>query len=890
MAGQGKAKEGRSARPNVRRIIQLRTKKGWNQEDLARVAALSKRTVENVENGRPANFNLHTLSAIATALNVAPEEVIISPADPSVSGRLWTPAVLCPLPPAPHFAGREEMLAELTAWATNPEAAERVIALVAVGGTGKTALAERVLSRLPLATPFGVFVWSFYEDRRIEAFLRTACQYFLGEVPTEASELRERLQGGLRADGLPHLLVLDGLEMVQTPAAAGRPRGELKDRRMRQLLWWLATGSGTRAKALVASRFPLPELSDWTGRGFRAHELPDLDPQAARDLLRRWRVQGPDDTLDNLAESVHRHALTLDVLGSYLRNFHQGDPARAPSFVPGDWAETDLKTAKLHRVLTGYAEQLQPPERDLMVRLSQCSAGIAEDDLDRPTAAGEGAASRTGCKDLGLRKLLSRLRDLGLVFRSDAGETVTFTAHPFLRRFFGGLLGLQDSKQIHDAVRAKLAAGLSGRADEKPTDPADLDRYEQMIGATRHAGNPGEAFNLYHFRLGGYQHLGWVVGDYARGLRILSAFSTDGTPATAAPIVPTAARAVLVGDWGLYAKNLGRLTTSREAFRVQIKLLKGNLRVIAAAREASEAVLAVFKTQSTNQGLSKALRNLSEVELLAGLWPRARAAAAKALAHAERADDDAEQQFSQGCIAVALVQMGLLVEARRHFAEANNLPEDAAGNYSHKTLWKVEFQLTVGDRAGARTELSRSGGGKPEWTDNSAWYQTLLGHCVLPDEPDRAHGCLTAARAYARGSDNTEINLRCCRLAAEIARCEREFDTAVSEVHHGIQLADARGFGRWSLDLRTELARIHIANNDPKAAIEPAEWVLKRSREEDCQYAWGVADSLHLLGVAHARLGDKQKAREYLKEAIDTRKPLEHPGLAETEDELRKLG
>jgi hypothetical protein len=45
-----------------------------------------------------------------------------------------------------------------------------------------------------------------------------------------------------------------------------------------------------------------------------------------------------------------------------------------------------------------------------------------------------------------------------------------------------------------------------------------------------------------------------------------------------------------------------------------------------------------------------------------------------------------------------------------------------------------------------------------------------------------------------------------------------------------------------------------------------------------------------LLGVAHARLGDKAKAREYLQLAAEKRKPLEHPGLAETEDELRKLG
>jgi hypothetical protein len=66
--------------------------------------------------------------------------------------------------------------------------------------------------------------------------------------------------------------------------------------------------------------------------------------------------------------------------------------------------------------------------------------------------------------------------------------------------------------------------------------------------------------------------------------------------------------------------------------------------------------------------------------------------------------------------------------------------------------------------------------------------------------------------------------------------------------------------------------------------------VLKRSQEDDCQYAWGIADAFHLLGVAHARLGDTARARQYLRRAVKARRPLEHPALPETEDELRRLG
>src|SRR5262249_25506633 len=136
--------------------------------------------------------------------------------------KTWSPAVLYPLQPARYFTGRTELLRNLTKWATDKDDVARVVALVAAGGTGKTAVAERVLNSVRNYTAAGVFVWSFYENQQTETFLREACHYFTGTEFKETGSLLERLQEAL-SDDTPHLLMLDGLELVQAMGSIGRP-------------------------------------------------------------------------------------------------------------------------------------------------------------------------------------------------------------------------------------------------------------------------------------------------------------------------------------------------------------------------------------------------------------------------------------------------------------------------------------------------------------------------------------------------------------------------------------------------------------------------------------------------------------------------------------------
>jgi tetratricopeptide (TPR) repeat protein len=786
--------------------------------------------------------------------------------------RAWRPRVCYPLQPAPHFQGRRRLRERLVEWARQPGSQDRVVSLVAAGGTGKTALAQRFLDDFDKGPHAGVVVWSLYESPRTEEFLRVACEYFTGEAPSSAGGLLERLQTALSGD-LPHLLVLDGLERVQAEGASGRPRGELEDPQMRRLLRWLAAGQGTQARALVTSRFPLEDLADWKGAGHREEKLDDLEPEAARAVLRGWGVRGDDATLDRLAAPLHCHALSVAVLGSYLGKLWAGDPSKAPTFDTDTMAEADPKAARLEHVLGQYAQMLPDAERDLLARLSTFPRGVTAERLGFVAEAGPVAGALAGCDEVRLLRLLEQLRDLGLVFRYETSGGSTFSAHPFLRDYFRGKLGPTRPEEVHEAVRRRLA-DLPARPSRKPAEPALLDRYEALIEHTRLAGRIAEAFRLYQHGLGSYDNLGWSLGDNARGLRIVSAFFPDGAVDAAVAELSENERAILVNSWGLYAECLGDLAAARRAFAV---------------------AAGIWRRDDHAQNLATALTNLAEVELLAGRLP-AGVQAAYAAVEAEAVSGPSAQRASpQAFLAAALFRRGGRDEAWGRFALAAQ-PERQAwpqgSPYCVRDVLEAECRLAAGDRAGAKAqalaELGRCTG--QGWTYRQALGRTLLGRIALPEYPAAARRHLDAARDYGAHSGDVEVVLRCHQVAAEAALAEQSPEQAVREAEAGVHLADSCGFGHYAIELRLGLSRAHLDAGDAASALKHACEALERSTDPECQYAWGEADALHLCGVAQAGLGEVDLARQRFTAALARREPLTHPGLGETRAALARLG
>jgi len=780
---------------------------------------------------------------------------------PTSTARVWKPLFCHALQPAQHFSGRESKLHELKEWLQAPVTPDRVVSVVAAGGTGKTALVDKALHEAKLSDHAGAFVWSFYESPNTDAFLREAYFYFTGKTDVWAGGILEQLQIALSGD-TPHLLVLDGLERVQDEGNNHR-RGELEDPQLKRLVRALAGGVGN-ARALVTSRFPLVDLDDWSGAGHRSILLDDLDRAVALNVLRAWKVKGDDEALVRMLEPLNvdgfYHALSVAVLGSYLGNFAGGDPALAPEFSLEDASESDPKARRLSRILVQYAKALTQVERDLLARLALFPRGVKLQILGQIVrSGGKAAGTLSGLADQQLVKHLERLRLLGLVFRYESDQLAIYSAHPFLREFFRNLLGAKP-ESFHEAVRTMLRSSLHARPTTLPRNPAVLDQYELLIEQTLLAGFTQEAFYVYWDGLGSYKHLGWVLGENSRGLRILEGFTPRGDFSSLKSQLLPWDRSTLVSALGLFSKSLGDLARARRAF---------------AYCQRVNAEISNLKNGSTSS------QNLAEVELHAGHYRQA-------LVHSERAVSLATEADERGNITYSLA-----LRAASHFALGD--VNAAAGDFEHATklgrplyslsaTLEAQSKLLRGDRRGARsqTQANRELMAKNNYNDDVCRCNALLARLLLPDDPAKADSHLQDARAFAQRSGHVELQLGCFHAACELRLHLKDYTQAIAEAEAGVRLADTCGFGKYSIDLRLALAETLIAAGDARKALQSARDALDRSEHPDCQYAWGKADGLHFCGLAHLRLGEPQLARQRLTAALELRERLGHGRIEET--------
>lgn len=480
---------------------------------------------------------------------------------------------LHPLPPAPRFEGRKAQLDELKKFVKDRVG---ILAVVGLGGVGKTALIERFLNdlRSGQVDVAGAFVWSFYEDKSTVYFLRELYRYVAEAQPSQSTgyELLYEVMDRLYLER-PLILVVDGLEVMQrTESDRTGLFGEILDPLLKRFLTTLAS-SPSNVRCIITSRFELPDLEPWKGKDYRCINLGDLGPEDARALLRRHLPHAEPADLDRIIGEYGTHSLTLDFIGGYIAKYFGGDPRRMEELSEYD-PESNIKAErKLAKILNAYRNALSPHELAILERICVFRFGLSFDELYKIfVESGEkkfsGPLIEMGRKEL--RAECLRLAGLHLI---TMGTDDRLVVHPVIKDFFYN--SFTESYAAHDKAREYFSSLVGKPGAELPVDKKILDLLEELLYHSIQVGRDDDAANIYYNRLGGVRHLGWNLGEFDRGKRIVDTLLEEMRKK--GRFVLTASR-----DMGIYLRALGDLAGAEECypddlFRGLLWILRGNL-------------------------------------------------------------------------------------------------------------------------------------------------------------------------------------------------------------------------------------------------------------------------------------------------------------------------
>lgn len=438
--------------------------------------------------------------AINQGIIAKPKPAIAIPADISRIDK-YAPAELI------GRKGETQLLNDAWDKAVKAEAKRpHILTFVALGGEGKTSLVARWAAELAHNNWPGceaVFAWSFYsqgmrESASSDLFLTEALAFFgdaeMAESSKGAFDKGKRLAQLIGARRV--LLILDGVEPLQYPPMPPMD-GKLKDEGLAALLKGLATNS--LGLCVVTTRYSIPDLkAHWQGNAPEI-TLKRLSKEAGVELLKLLGVNGTQKEFETLVEDVKGHALTLNLLGSYLHDAHAGD-IRKRDLVKLEEADAEEQGGHAFRVMDAYVQWFETDkgntEENKKARRALAILRLLGL-FDRPASADCFAALLKAPPIKNLTELLveknEARRNLALtrlegsklltVNRNSAGTLLSLDAHPLLREYFAKQLHEQHPgawREAHRRLYKHLCATTN--EGEKPT----LEELQPLYQAVAH--------------------------------------------------------------------------------------------------------------------------------------------------------------------------------------------------------------------------------------------------------------------------------------------------------------------------------------------------------------------------------------------------------------------
>jgi hypothetical protein len=605
------------------------------------------------------------------------------------------------------FAEREECQAKLSdAW-TNP--GTNIFVLTALSGAGKTALVHKWLSGfLQDNTPDMTYLWSFADqgagslyEPSAEAFFADALQHYgySGKVLHSDHEKGIALANLMQAK--PQLVILDGLEVMQQPEAQG---GKLRHAGLQALLRQLALHNP--GMILITSRQPVVEIQD--DPTVVTEPLPQLEVEEAWSLFKGAGLRGTQAEHDQMYAEWQGHALSLNLLATYLQEHADGDiRCRHELTALWDFPSDEPQAERAFLVLQAYEQKLADDEAlTLLYLLGLFDQPIGVDEIEQLSQAK--IRKLRPIQELTakqLRQAVRWLRRQGLLNsntqRPDPLQDphqigYPLDTHPLIRKYFAYRFRTAYARDWRAAHRVLYDYYCALPEQEQPD---TVDEMQPLFAAVRHGCLGGwheEAFQAVYYPRISRQNEGYLrnkLGQVSLALSVLARFfeSPWDTPAAG---LTSAATGFFLNDAAINLHASSRLPEAVVSY---------------------QAGLAIRMAQQDWHNASASARNISQLHLTLGNVAAARESAQQVVELAKPPEDSAQldvaakaryadecdRMASHALLARVLSVQGDYAAAHAEFKLAEQLQQayqpDVRWLYSGPGYWYIECWLAQGD-------------------------------------------------------------------------------------------------------------------------------------------------------------------------------------------------
>lgn len=723
------------------------------------------------------------------------------------------------------FVGRELELKTIRDAITDDRV--NIVTIVAMGGTGKTAIVKRLFDELREREwkPFeGVFCWSFDSQGNKEESRHSAVERFyaaafawLGEtknIPATRSKRAQTLADLFSRKRF--LLVLDGVEPLQFSHLI--KNGELRDKTFGTFLRVLSERNP--GVCVVTSRQHIFELRDITS-SVKVLNLAQLEDGDAIQLLKSKGVVGTDANLTAAVGELKNHALSLSLLGGLLYTQFHGDVEQRSKlkfdelFTEAELGERAefVMAAYERRFAEGAGRQL---EHSLLLILGlfdrPAPGGALRALLSEPPIRGlteRYLAMTVQERAQNYKNALRRLRTLDLLAPPNPHQKDDLDAHPLVRAYFGSRLKTQNAHAWSEA-HERLAAYYEALIPAKPRKPHELDAAFYAIGHACKAGQIEHAYkNLLTRKVRNARGVNDErLVDHSSLVAVYSNFFEH-----------------------LWSKPIQSLDDKKK--QSLLKAASFSLKACGQQKDALDALEGLLDNLSDNEGKAIISRRAAEICTNLGLLNRAESLANDSIKYADSTKRHGIRSATRATYADILHQRGKFEKSKIAFQSATDIFRSVS---KPGTRWITaeqgykfaEYLLTV-NRKTELTALTAQMLGERNALDApdifKGYYHlvsALNGFGTPGGSLQNAYQDTELAGEYFSNAEAVEYMARALRLGAMLLRLQGDCKGARRDLQEAFYLATTYDLRLIYVDCLLERVEILIAENATKKDVREA--------------------------------------------------------------------